>query len=80
MCKVNELLTVEELVCYLKVKRERVYRLVYERRIPFLKVGRSLRFRKTDIDSWMSETSNGRSEDFFPNRNGQRLPFTKRAC
>ena len=34
-----------------------IRRMVYERRIPFLKVGRCVRFSPEQIDRWLSERS-----------------------
>ncbi len=48
----NELLTVVELVNYLKVKESWVYEKVHTRQIPFRKVGKFPRFPKKHIDLW----------------------------
>jgi excisionase family DNA binding protein len=55
----DALMTLEELMEYLpeKPKRPTVYGWVNDRKIPFLKFGKRLYFRKSDIDNW---TSNGR--------------------
>lgn len=44
-----EFLNPAELATYLNVSKVFVYRLIYKRLIPFYKVGRNIRFRKTDI-------------------------------
>jgi excisionase family DNA binding protein len=49
----NELMTVDELANYLKVKTSWVYEKVHIREIPFHKAGRFPRFRKRDIDIWL---------------------------
>jgi excisionase family DNA binding protein len=49
----NELMTVEEVADYLKVKRSSIYDKVHSRTIPFLKNGSSLRFRRKHIDLWL---------------------------
>ena len=51
--KGNELMTVEELAAYLKMKKSSIYDKVHSRIIPFLKNGSSLRFRKKHIDLWL---------------------------
>ena len=48
----NELLTVDELADYLKVKASWVYEKVHTRQIPFRKVGKFPRFPKKHIDVW----------------------------
>ncbi len=49
----NELMTVEELADYLKVKKSTIYDKVHNRTIPFLKNGNTLRFRRKHIDLWL---------------------------
>ena len=46
----GDLLTVEQAADYLNITEHFVRRLIRERRIPFLKVGRLVRLRRTDID------------------------------
>ena len=48
--KDNELMTVDEVADYLKVKTSWVYEKVHTRQIPFQKAGRFPRFRKKNID------------------------------
>ncbi len=47
------LLTVEELAQLLRLTRKGVYGLVSQRRIPHLKVGRVVRFKRTDVLDWL---------------------------
>jgi len=47
------LLTVPQLAERLGVRDRFVYRLVDERRIPFIKVGRYLRFDPADVDAYL---------------------------
>ena len=49
----NELMTVNELANYLKVKTSWVYEKIHTREIPFKKIGKFPRFRKRDIDIWL---------------------------
>lgn len=47
-------LTVNELCMLLKVSEPWVYKLVREKRIPFLRIaGKVVRFKLTDIESWI---------------------------
>lgn len=51
-----QLLTVKDLCEKLNCEPSYVYRLVHERRIPFLKLGhRKLRFDSLKIDGWLQE-------------------------
>jgi excisionase family DNA binding protein len=45
------LVTISEAAEYLAVSVSTLYGWVYQRRIPFVKVGRALRFDKSDLDS-----------------------------
>lgn len=49
------LMTVPELAERLSVGPRFVYRLVDERRIPFIHVGRYLRFDPADVDAYLAE-------------------------
>jgi len=46
-------MTVQEAAEYLRLKPLAVYRKVKRKEIPFLKAGRSIRFKKEDIDHWL---------------------------
>lgn len=48
------MLDVEEVADRLHVTVRHVRRLVFERRIPFLKIGSLLRFDPQEVDNWMS--------------------------
>ena len=50
------LLTIEELADHLGVTERHVRRLVAERGIPFLKVGRFVRFDPSDVTMWLDLT------------------------
>ena len=47
-------LTTEEVLEYLQVNLRTVYRLIKAGKIPAVRVGRQWRFRKADIDRWLS--------------------------
>ena len=51
----TELLTRDEVAHLLKISRAGVYRLVEHRRIPFYKVGGSLRFAKSDVIAYLRQ-------------------------
>ena len=50
-----ELVTRDELARMLKISPAGVYRLVAQRQIPFHKVGRSIRFDKIDILTYLKQ-------------------------
>jgi len=51
----DNLMTPDELANFLRISKSSIYRLVDERKLPFCKVGGSLRFRKIDIDGYLNE-------------------------
>ncbi len=46
---------VQDATGYLKVRASTVYSLVEQNEIPHYRVGRQIRFRKSEIDKWMEE-------------------------
>lgn len=52
-----QLLTAAEVADQLKVKEDTVYHWASKRKIPFVKVGRSLRFDQNKIDNWVNQRS-----------------------
>lgn len=51
----DAILTIEQASDYLKVPKGTIYQLTHRREITYNKVGRSLRFRKIDLDAWLAE-------------------------
>jgi excisionase family DNA binding protein len=49
----ESLITVKEVADYLKLKEQTVYLLARQNKIPSLRVGGSLRFKKSQIDAWL---------------------------
>lgn len=49
----DELATVEEIAPYLRVKVKTVYAWVSARQIPFIKIGRVIRFDRDQITEWV---------------------------
>ena len=49
----STLMTIEEVAKYLKVSTRTLYRLVQQRRIPAIKVGRQWRFRKDEVYNYL---------------------------
>lgn len=49
----DEMMTVEEVARYLKVKPQTVYKWAQEGRIPAAKLGREWRFRRGILDEWI---------------------------
>ena len=49
----NDLLTVKEVLKYLRISRTSLYRLIKEQDFPCIKLGGKLLFRKHEIDKYL---------------------------
>jgi excisionase family DNA binding protein len=49
----HEILTLEEVARYLRLKPQTIYKWAQEKRIPAAKLGKEWRFRKSIIDRWL---------------------------
>lgn len=52
---VLKLLTIEEVSLRLKLSRGAVYQMIARREIPFIKIGRRVRFDDRDLTSWIDQ-------------------------
>jgi excisionase family DNA binding protein len=50
------LLTIDELADHLGVNVRHIRRLIAERRVPYFKVGRLIRFDPADVAGWLART------------------------
>lgn len=48
-----DLMTVEEVARYLRLKPQTIYKWAQEKRIPAVKLGKEWRFRKRILDEWL---------------------------
>jgi excisionase family DNA binding protein len=48
-------MTAEEAATYLGYVRRTIYELVREKDLPHKRIGRTLRFRRSDLDRWIEE-------------------------
>jgi excisionase family DNA binding protein len=51
----NEILTIEEVATYLRLKPQTIYKWAQEKRIPAVKLGKEWRFRRSVIDRWLDD-------------------------
>jgi excisionase family DNA binding protein len=49
----NDILTLEEVAAYLKLKPQTIYTWAQEKKIPAVKLGKEWRFRRSIIDEWI---------------------------
>ena len=61
----TELMTVEEVACYLRVTKKTIYRLLRRDKIPAAKIGHQWRFDKASIDEWLHQRSVGRDANIL---------------
>lgn len=52
----TNLMTVEDVAALLKVEKQLVYKLKRDRKIPFIKIGGVIRFRRVDVDEWIEQS------------------------
>lgn len=51
----DEIMTLEEVAAYLKVKPQTIYTWAQEKRIPAAKLGKEWRFKRSVIDVWFDQ-------------------------
>lgn len=49
----TNLLTVEDVAALLKVEKQMIYKLKRDKKIPFVKIGGVIRFRRVDVNEWI---------------------------
>jgi excisionase family DNA binding protein len=60
----HEILTLEEVALYLRLKPQTIYKWAQERRIPAVKLGKEWRFRKSILDRWLDQQLLGEDSGF----------------
>lgn len=53
----DNILTIEEAGYFLNLKKQTIYQLVSERKIPFMKQRKKLYFSKDDLTAWLKASS-----------------------
>lgn len=56
--KQDELLTPDQACQFLNLKRSMLSSLVFKNQIPVIRLGRCLRFSKSDLTQWISQKKN----------------------
>jgi excisionase family DNA binding protein len=60
----REIMTVEEVAEYLRLKPQTIYKWAQEKRIPAAKLGKEWRFRRSVVDRWLDEQMMGEDSAF----------------
>ncbi len=68
----HEILTLEEVARYLRLKPQTIYKWAQEKRIPAVKLGKEWRFRRSIIDRWLDDQLLGEDSGFGHLRGGDR--------
>ena len=55
--------TIPEVAEYLKMSKPKVYDLVKREKIPYIRLGRNVRIRESDLDSWLEEQTRPTSQN-----------------
>lgn len=55
MPKKNDIMTLEEVAEYLRLKPQTIYTWAQEKKIPAAKIGKEWRFKKSIIDEWFEQ-------------------------
>ena len=58
----DEILSLKELTAYLKLPRSTVYYMCRMGKIPSVKLGKQLRFRKVAVDQWLEKMEKERAK------------------
>ena len=55
----DTLLNVKQVAAYLQLKESTIYSWAQDGKIPAIKIGRTWRFRRTDLDAWLQRHLKG---------------------
>ena len=63
----NDIMTLEEVASYLKLKPQTIYTWAQEKKIPAAKLGKEWRFKKSIIDEWILHHIDERFDQIIEN-------------
>jgi excisionase family DNA binding protein len=63
----NDIMTLEEVAAYLRLKPQTIYTWAQEKKIPAAKLGKEWRFRKSLIDEWFIQHIDERFDEVVKN-------------
>jgi excisionase family DNA binding protein len=61
----DDIMTLEEVAGYLKLKPQTIYTWAQDGKIPAAKLGKEWRFRKSIIDRWFNQHINGKFSEYL---------------
>ena len=57
--------TIPEVAAYLKMSKTKVYEMVNRNQIPFIRIGRNVRIRESDLVAWLEEQAQYEEPSFW---------------
>lgn len=69
MISENQIMTLEEVAEYLRVKPQTIYTWAQEKKMPAAKLGKEWRFKKSMIDKWFNDRIDDKFKDYFEESN-----------
>ncbi len=66
----DEILTIEEVAAYLKLKPQTIYRWAHTGKIPGAKLGKEWRFRRSSIEAWIDQRIDEQAREGSKSRDG----------
>lgn len=65
MMNQTDIMTLEEVAEYLRLKPQTIYTWAQEKKIPAAKIGKEWRFRRSVIDKWFDQHMDEKFSDFM---------------
>jgi len=62
-----EVMTTKQAAEFLQLRESRIKTAIFRREIPFSKVGKLVRFRRSDLEKWLEERT------VYPRRDAERM-------
>jgi len=69
----NDIMTLEEVAAYLKLKPQTIYTWAQDKKIPAAKLGKEWRFKKSIIDEWIIQQMDVKFEGIIRNAKQKQL-------
>jgi len=61
----NDIMTLEEVAEYLRLKPQTIYTWAQEKKIPAAKLGKEWRFRRSMVDKWFNQHIDGKFGEYL---------------
>ena len=68
----DDIMTLEEVAAYLRLKPQTIYTWAQEKRIPAAKLGKEWRFKRSIVDTWFEQHIDEKFQDVVDKAKGKR--------